>query len=345
MSQLTSRQIGLYASLTIVGLIVSALFWQAWQDLLAEPYRLVLSLGQNLSPIAVLGLTAVLMLGGLSLMVLLIQPTTVRTGVLALIALIPLFLLHSKLVAVATSAVLFPLLIYYAWQVDRQVENHIQFKSFQIFGPRLPIVITTLSILMSVQFFLTARANLNQFQFSIPEPVVNRTLDLVRPLLQEQLKSQQGAANQQLSQLPFISQFPPDQQQQLLQGNIPEELRAQLRSQGIPETQIQEFEQELQSAAGGEAVGQGVEANMIDLFFTQLKGEVLSQATELITSYKQYLPAILSVSLFLVLRSLGGILNLFAILGTSAVIKLLILSGLVRKESKIVEAERLTANG
>lgn len=343
---MTKKQIIAYALLTIITLTPSFAFWYLWQQLLLSPLALFSSLGQNLTSVALLALSAVGMLAGISLVALLIEQRVVRLLSLVLTSAVPLIFLNNNPIAVITALILTLSLAYFSWQAQREVQNHIQFDPWHIFGYRLSLLVTVLSLLMGLQFFAASQSETENFEFRIPDNIFQQAVKIVQPMLEEQIDERvQGTRDQidrQLAQVPLFEQIPPEYQASLLRGEIPLELQSQLRQQGVSEAEIQSLEQQLRQATQeGQLDPQGLEEQVTQTFLAQFKTELETQINRLIQPYRKYLPVVLGILVFLTVNSLGWLIKSGSIAAIGLLVKLLLASQLLYKQVEDVEAERL----
>lgn len=345
MKDYSNKQIGTYILLVALGFFASVAFWLYWQKLLTHPLGLFTSLESDLAAVAIVAASGVILLTAVSLMSLLLPKKLDLIAYGLIFA--PLFILNQPTWVLALSLfILWLPAILFTWQIKREVENHIEFSAFHIFSARLPLMVTALSVVLGLQFFAASQAQAESFEFKIPENIFQQAVKIVQPMINEQVETQvQGVrdkTNQQLAQLPNLDQFPPEIQESLLRGEIPQELEEQLRQQGISDQQNTEFETQLKDASqGGQLDTENFQNQLTGSLLGELKTKLESQINQIIAPYRQYLPALLGFLVFFTIKTFGGIINLAAITVISVLISLLLQANLVTKKLEDVKAERL----
>lgn len=229
-------------------------------------------------------------------------------------------------------------------QFDKKI--HVQPKLVHMFGPRLPIITTLISIVIAAAVFAISSSSLEKTTLSIPDNVLDNTFDTVQPLLSEQIGKQQEEFKRMIidqleEQVPFLVDIPYEDKAALLQGEITDTMEQMLSEQGLDQSQIQALAKEVETNYDNaeDLALQNPDDLTLNLF-QEARDEIEAEINSFIANNQEHLPGILSSLTFIIVSSLGLLLNLIGILCAMLIIKIFVLLSLVTEETYTTEAKR-----
>lgn len=357
--ELTAKELVIFLLLTVFSFAVSFFFWTSWGSLLENPFSLVWGspdlLVNGLK--ALVGLLLVLLF--LSLTGLLISQKIFQVVSLTLTSL-SLFLAFwdQDLISLTVGfSLLLVACLIFIFSLSTQLYNHVKLQVGHILGPLLSTFVFLFMMIMVIQSYFVSQRKVDSLRVEIPDWVFQQAFNMVGGITQDFMDKEkvQGATDVDMQAI-FEGRVPVpvEWRPYFKQGTLPPELMTEVEKQGITKEQIalllsnfilddQGF---LRPKEGsllpnlGEAEG-SMSGNPLSLIQGQLKGEVQRQLDFLLSSYRQYFPLVLSVLIFLILRSISGVLVSLSVILLSLVFGFLKLVGVFKIEKKEIPAERL----
>jgi len=356
--------------LTLLSLVSSLFFWQNFHKILLNPLSIMTGSAELGWLLLFTFLGFLFYLTFVCLTTVLLPHFWLRFLVAGIsVVTLPLVFYQMDLVYLIISFSLILLgLIHFVWKAQTEMDLHLKIRLSHIYAPVLSTLLLLLIIVMSVQTFsISQKANID-LKVKIPDAVFGQILQQFGSLsgLTGQNKEEgsgffgsqvKGATDYDLQAiLEGKAPLPLEVMSYFEKGELPPEVMSELQKQGVTKEMVQQALSEVTVDSQGflKPKGNGVDnqglgnsetgpggSNLMSLFSSQLKTQVEDQINSFISPFKQYIPAVLAISVFLTLLTIKGILTSLVILLFSLLVLLLKLSKVVRVEKKEIEVERL----
>lgn len=320
------------------------LFWYNVGHLMRNP---LLDLPQaGLTYFVVIFLCFLLFVAAFVLVILLHTRIEIQLVLYLLSALTIFTLPFSFVLNLIFAAVFFLTLLFTNRMLLYDLDLHTQIRLNHIFNHKLTLLIAVISALLTVQYYIASHRVIADAPFTIPTSVLDQAINLSKPLIDEQLKiSGQTVVSGYLEQfnemLPLLESIPNQEKLSLLQGETSDFVRNFLKDQGFSDAQIDNFSEQISTnmpetptldILSGEEVS--------DELFSQIREEVEKLLNNLLQEYQEYIPAILSLLVFVSLNSIGYLTKFIAILLAGIFLQILTLLNLIKKTTVDVPVER-----
>ncbi len=343
LSRISTTQLVVYSLILLLFIIGSVIFNLSLQNTLHQPYNLVFNFMNSISDLITLALGYLIILAFFAVSVLLIQPAWIRylfyliTGSGILLLNLPFSISAILIIGLLLT---FIFLDYRSW---KDLHNHLRPDLLHIFGRKMHLLSTALSFLIAIALFIASNDQLESFNFTLPNNLIEQAITLSAPLLTDQINLQQDALLQDAitqinEQLPFLAQLPDDDKTALLQGTITPTVQEALLAQGFSPEQIDLLAEQL--SVNLSQIKPNEENVTNHPLIQEAQIQVQQFLENIVNENKGWIPWLVSGSIFLLLNSLGFIFNFLAILISYGLLKILTALKLVEKHTYTVSAER-----
>ena len=257
----------------------------------------------------------------------------------------PLFFGFSVLNMIVT-ILLYAMFVTFDSVISFDINLHTKLALFHIYNPRLLLLVTVFSFLLTAQLWVSANRQSFDPNISIPRPWINQTISFALPIIKDNIEEQLIIQVEQ--QLPFLKDLSQEDKALLIEGTVSPAVRDRLYQEGLNDEQINAFAEELTKTLselnlGGEQIENNGSFS-VDTIVQQAVQEAENLLNEVITTNKEYLPWIISMVGFFILNSAGYILHFFALFITQIFLFIAVRSGLLKKVSVQTTAERYINN-
>ncbi|MBU0708896.1 hypothetical protein KJ596_04070 [Patescibacteria group bacterium] len=232
--------------------------------------------------------------------------------------------------------------------IRNEVKNHVRFSAAHLLSPGFRSLGLFLSVAFSYYVFWVSRGWVADFYITVPDALIEVILERLPADFTEVTLGQSSDMYEESFDLTGFLQgktaLPEEFRPYFREGELPEELKEVLNSQGLPADLLEsvltlvEFDEEGMITEPMSESGMGILAQ-------GLKSVTETQLNQVLKPYRGVLPIILAGSCFLSLFYLNIFIPVGGVIITWLLMKIMLLIKLIKIEKETIEVERLTIDG